>query len=76
MIIEIIGIISGILVLFGYFGNCFKFLEDYQYHIINIVSASLAIVYLYHHHVMVSVGLNVVWLIIAIVSLIKLGMKK
>ncbi len=72
MIISILGILGGILVLIAYMGNTFKWLDDWQYQLINLWASLFAIVYLYDKCAYISVGLNVIWFIIAIISLVSI----
>lgn len=75
MFVEFIGIVSGILVLFGYFANNFNLVPIKNYHIINLFSSSLGAMYLYQKTAYISVALNIIWFVIALVSLILLYIK-
>ncbi|HEY4064654.1 MAG TPA: hypothetical protein VGM30_22265 [Puia sp.] len=73
MIIDIIGWIGSVMVVLAYTLNMFKRMEpdSVAYYGLNIVGSACLIVNTLYHHAIPSAVVNVIWVFIALVALVR-----
>lgn len=73
MIIEILGWIGSVLVIFAYALNINKMLssDDTKYYLMNIIGSAFLIINTTYHHAIPSAMVNIIWVLIAIIALVK-----
>jgi hypothetical protein len=73
MIIDIIGWIGSVMVVLAYTLNMFKRMESdsVAYYALNITGSACLIVNTIYHHAIPSAVVNVIWIFIALVALIR-----
>ncbi len=73
MIIEILGWIGSVLVIFAYALNINKTLssDDIKYYLMNIIGSAFLIINTMYHHAIPSAMVNIIWVLIAIIALVK-----
>ncbi len=73
MIIDLLGWIGSIMVVLAYALNIYKKLssDTILYYLLNIIGSTLLIVNTIYHHAIPSAFVNVIWVLIAAVALLK-----
>jgi hypothetical protein len=75
MIVDIIGWIGSVLVVLAYGLNIYKLLasDSTLYCLLNITGSACLIVNTLYHHAMPSAVVNMIWVLIALIALVKRG---
>jgi hypothetical protein len=75
MIVDIIGWIGSVLVVLAYGLNIYKMLasDSVLYCVLNITGSACLIVNTLYHHAMPSAVVNMIWVFIALIALVKTG---
>jgi hypothetical protein len=73
MIVDILGWIGSIMVVVAYAMNMYKKLSSDSpwYYFLNITGSFLLIINTFYHHAIPSAFVNIVWVLIAVVALLK-----
>ena len=73
MLIDLVGWIGSVLVIVAYALNIYKKLDSgsLPYYFMNIVGSSCLIVNTVYHHAFPSTAVNIIWILIAIIALIR-----
>jgi hypothetical protein len=73
MLIDILGWIGSVMVVVAYAMNIYKKLasDSFVYYFLNIVGSGLLIVNTFYHNAIPSAFVNIVWVLIALVALVK-----
>ena len=73
MIIEIIGWIGSLLIIYAYAMNMFKKMssDSVVYYVLNILGSASLIINTIYHHAMPPTVVNIVWIMVAVIALIK-----
>jgi len=73
MVIDIIGWIGSVMVVMAYAMNMYKKLESdsLPYYLLNIIGSICLVINTIYHHAIPSAVVNVIWVAIALVALLK-----
>ncbi len=73
MIVDIIGWVGSALVVLAYAMNLYKKLEadTLPYYLLNIIGSICLIVNTIYHHAIPSAAVNIVWVLLAVVAIMK-----
>ena len=73
MVIDLIGWIGSILVIVAYAMNIYKKLDSSSiaYYVMNIVGSGCLIINTIYHHAFPSTVVNIIWILIALIALVK-----
>ena len=77
-VIEAIGVIGAIEILLAYALNIYKKISSdaFSFYILNLTGGVLLAFYTYYKEAWSSMGINVVWVIIAVIHIVKFFQKK